>query len=48
MVMPATATLSTEETKEAIQVSGIDELLIMTGLVCVAAIAVWELIKVLH
>ncbi|CAE7488319.1 RE1, partial [Symbiodinium necroappetens] len=43
MVRPS-AGASTEQ-KEAIQVSGMDELLIVTGLVCVSAIVFWEVLK---
>ena len=42
MVMPAAGSSTTRAEKEAIQISGFDELLLVTTLVCVAAIAIWQ------
>ena len=47
LVMPAAGTPSEGAEKEAIQISGADELMLVTALVCVAAIAIWELVKLI-
>ena len=43
MIQPSTATV--EPTSAKIQVAGMDELLIVTVLVCFTAVVVWELVK---